>query len=67
MMALSAANCLVIVPLMPEGVEHIFLFIEGKHLLKVIVPLMPEGVEHLDIRSELITAGRDCSFDAGRR
>jgi len=35
----------VIVPLMPEGVEH---FSSGarRTIPRVIVPLMPEGVEH---------------------
>jgi len=41
---------LVIVPLMPEGVEHIDCrFIFGG--ARVIVPLMPEGVEHRSLKA----------------
>ncbi len=38
----------VIIPLMPEGVEHTEKATEKKWVLQwVIIPLMPEGVEHL--------------------
>ncbi len=60
---------LVIIPLMPEGVEHRRKADGTVEYFSVIIPLMPEGVEHTPegkVKKAFRETG-DHSSDAGRR
>ena len=58
----------MIVPLMPEGVEHMVKTREPSSKGRVIVPLMPEGVEHkVPEAKPVMVAPCDRPSDAGRR
>ncbi len=46
---------LVIVPVMPEGVEHRPISWPLAKRISVIVPVMPEGVEHPKSNANVVT------------
>ena len=40
------------IPLMPQGVEHLYGQAQAAGLIGVMIPLMPQGVEHCGVLSE---------------